>query len=175
MEAINKFKAYFGMIPPEAGASEVHQETQTEKLGVSTGSPFSFSKLIGQSPFSSTGKSSANGDNPHTYTNGALAVDLHSMPEYSASKVNADREIVSVKPVSYADAKTIGENFRSGSPVIIDLVELKHEEAKRLVDFSAGLAFGLHGTLDKVATKIFLLSPAGVSISSTERNKFLNS
>ena len=54
---------------------------------------------------------------------------------------------------------TIGERFRDGTPVIMDLVSMDNADAKRLVDFAAGLAFALRGSFDKVATKVFLLSP----------------
>ena len=56
----------------------------------------------------------------------------------------------------YAEARTIGERFRDGTPVIMDLVDMSNADAKRLVDFAAGLAFALRGSFDKVATKVFL-------------------
>ncbi|AGL27612.1 hypothetical protein J113_14880 [Mycobacterium tuberculosis CAS/NITR204] len=67
--------------------------------------------------------------------------------------------------------RTIGERFRDGSPVIMDLVSMDNADAKRLVDFAAGLAFALRGSFDKVATKVFLLSPADVDVSPEERRR----
>ena len=58
----------------------------------------------------------------------------------------------------YSEARTIGERFRDGQPVIMDLVSMDNADAKRLVDFAAGLAFALRGSFDKVATKVFLLA-----------------
>ena len=69
------------------------------------------------------------------------------------------------------ETATIGERFRDGTPVIMDLVEMSNADAKRLVDFAAGLAFALRGSFDKVATKVFLLSPADVDVSPQERRR----
>ncbi|MBN8882568.1 cell division inhibitor SepF [Salana multivorans] len=76
------------------------------------------------------------------------------------------RRIATVHPRTYNDAKVIGESFRSGTPVIMNLTEMSDAEAKRLVDFSAGLAFGLHGTIERVTAKVFLLSPASIEIQA---------
>lgn len=76
------------------------------------------------------------------------------------------RRISTVHPRSYNDARTIGEAFRSGIPVIINLTDMDDADAKRLVDFSAGLVFGLHGAIERVTSKVFLLSPATVEVSA---------
>ena len=67
-----------------------------------------------------------------------------------------------IHPRSYNDAKLIGEAIRSGIPVIINVTDMSESEAKRLVDFSAGLAFGLHGSIERVTNKVFLLTPTNV-------------
>jgi len=74
------------------------------------------------------------------------------------------RRIQTIKPRSYNDARLIGEAFRQGVPVIMNLTEMSDADAKRLVDFSAGLSFGLHGSIERVTTSVFLLSPAHVEI-----------
>ncbi|WP_255219257.1 cell division protein SepF, partial [Nocardia tenerifensis] len=80
-------------------------------------------------------------------------------------------KITTLRPRDYSEARIIGERFREGNPVIMDLVELSNADAKRLVDFAAGLAFALRGSFDKVATKVFLLSPADVDVSAEERRR----
>jgi cell division inhibitor SepF len=80
-------------------------------------------------------------------------------------------KITTLRPRDYSEARTIGERFRDGSPVIMDLVQMDNADAKRLVDFAAGLAFALRGSFDKVATKVFLLSPADVDVSPEERRR----
>jgi len=67
-----------------------------------------------------------------------------------------------IHPRSYNDAKLIGEAIRSGIPVIINVTDMAESEAKRLVDFSAGLAFGLRGAIERVTNKVFLLTPTNV-------------
>jgi cell division inhibitor SepF len=76
------------------------------------------------------------------------------------------RRITTIHPRTYNEAKNIGESFRGGVPVIMNLTDMTDADAKRLVDFSAGLVFGLHGTIERVTNKVFLLSPAHVEVSS---------
>lgn len=79
------------------------------------------------------------------------------------------RRIQTIKPRTYNDARLIGEAFRAGVPVIMNLTEMSDADAKRLVDFSAGLSFGLHGSIERVTTAVFLLSPAHVEIGMDEQ------
>ena len=78
--------------------------------------------------------------------------------------------IVTLHPRFYNEARTIGEHFRLGNPVIINLTDMDESEHKRLVDFASGLAFGLHGTIERVTKKVFLLSPANVSINVEDKS-----
>lgn len=73
--------------------------------------------------------------------------------------------IVTVHPGSYNDALPIGESFRQGIPVIINLTEMSDMEARRVVDFAAGLTFGLHGVIERVTNRVFLLSPRTVEVT----------
>jgi cell division inhibitor SepF len=77
--------------------------------------------------------------------------------------------ITTIHPRTYNEAKTIGEAFRDGIPVIMNLTDLDDADAKRLVDFAAGLVFGLHGAIERVTSKVFLLSPAHVEITAEEK------
>ena len=74
-------------------------------------------------------------------------------------------QISTIIPTAYNDAKTIGESFREGVPVIMNLSEMDDSDAKRLVDFSAGLVYGLRGSIERITNKVFLLSPAHVEVS----------
>ncbi|GAA4945661.1 cell division protein SepF [Streptomonospora halophila] len=77
--------------------------------------------------------------------------------------------ITTLHPRTYNEARTIGEYFREGVPVIMNLTEMVDSDAKRLVDFAAGLIFGLHGSIDRVTTKVFLLSPANVEVTAEDK------
>lgn len=103
-------------------------------------------------------------------TRGAVAMEPRRMAElFEAGSALA--KITTLRPKDYSEARTIGERFRDGTPVIMDLVSMDNADAKRLVDFAAGLAFALRGSFDKVATKVFLLSPADVDVSAEERRR----
>ncbi|MFI2201042.1 cell division protein SepF [Streptomyces sp. NPDC020192] len=78
------------------------------------------------------------------------------------------RRIGTVTPDSFRDARVIGEMFRDGVPVIMNLTAMEPADAKRVVDFAAGLTFGLRGTIERVATRVFLLTPANTEIVSGE-------
>jgi len=85
----------------------------------------------------------------------APALDLH--------------RITTIHPHTYNDARRIGEEFREGVPVIMNLTEMDDTDAKRIVDFAAGLVFGLHGTIERVTNKVFLLSPVNVEVGAEAR------
>jgi cell division inhibitor SepF len=77
--------------------------------------------------------------------------------------------ITTLHPRTYNEARTIGEHFRDGTPVIINLTEMVDSDARRLVDFSAGLIFGLRGSIDRVTNKVFLLSPANIEVAAEDK------
>ena len=83
-------------------------------------------------------------------------------------EVGALNRITTIHPRTYNEAKNIGESFRDGTPVIMNLTDLDDADAKRLVDFAAGLVFGLHGAIERVTSKVFLLSPAHVEVTANE-------
>lgn len=107
--------------------------------------------------------------------------DQHETPERTPSRVVTAMprvvpepavelsRIVTVHPTTYNEAREIGEAFRQGIPVIMNLTGLAEPEAKRMVDFSAGLVFGLHGVIERVTNRVFLLSPATVHVESDAR------
>lgn len=103
-------------------------------------------------------------------TRGALAMDPRRMAMLFEEGSPLSK-ITTLRPKDYNEARTIGERFRDGQPVIMDLVSMDNADAKRLVDFAAGLAFALRGSFDKVATKVFLLAPADVDVSAEERRR----
>lgn len=79
--------------------------------------------------------------------------------------------IITVHPRTYNEARVIGEHFRDGVPVIMNLSEMEDVDAKRLVDFAAGLIFGLRGTIERVTSKVFLLSPPNVNVTAEDKER----
>jgi cell division inhibitor SepF len=121
---------------------------------------------------------------------GALAIDpeaaMHREParpvpapapavpeqrDHAARGAAALARITTLHPRSYKEARTIGERYRDGVPVIMNLTELDAAEAKRLVDFAAGLVFALRGGFDKVTNRVFLLTPADVEVSADDARR----
>ncbi|MEB4616584.1 cell division protein SepF, partial [Leucobacter sp. M11] len=82
----------------------------------------------------------------------------------------AMNEILTVHPREYRDAQQIAETFRDGVPVIINLSQMNEAEAKRLIDFASGLSLGLFGKIERVTSKVFLLSPSHIAVSSDSQD-----
>ncbi len=79
--------------------------------------------------------------------------------------------ITTLHPRNYNEARTIGEHFREGIPVIMNLSEMDDNDAKRLVDFSAGLVFAVRGSIERVTNKVFLLSPPNVFVAAEDKQR----
>lgn len=79
--------------------------------------------------------------------------------------------ITTLHPRTYNEARTIGEHFREGIPVIMNLSEMDDNDAKRLVDFAAGLVFAVEGSIERVTSKVFLLSPPNVTVAAEDKER----
>ena len=78
-----------------------------------------------------------------------------------------------VHPSSFNDAQEVGDKFREGFSVIMNLQAADRDLGRRLVDFASGLAYGLGGSMQPVAENVFLVTPAGVQVSAEERRRLL--
>jgi cell division inhibitor SepF len=94
--------------------------------------------------------------------------DLPGAPE-----VTEMSRIVTLQPTTYNDARAVGEHYRDGTPVIMNLSEMEDADAKRLVDFAAGLIFATHGDIERVTSKVFLLSPHNVSVAAEAKERIV--
>jgi len=103
-----------------------------------------------------------------TVEKAATVTPLHRPTVVRQVAPAAISEILTVHPKQYRDAQVIAENFREGIPVIINLTQMTEAEARRLIDFASGLSQGLHGKIERVTNKVFLLSPAHVAISGDQ-------
>ncbi len=95
-------------------------------------------------------------------------VNSATLPGISTS-AGLDR-IVTLRPRFYNEARTVGEHFRQGYPVIINLSEMDDSERKRIIDFASGLVFGLSGSIERVDSKVFLLSPPNVTVNAEDKS-----
>ncbi|MCI9887333.1 cell division protein SepF [Micrococcales bacterium 31B] len=76
--------------------------------------------------------------------------------------------IETVHPSTFNDVRRIGEVFREGVPVIMNLTGVEHADAVRMVDFATGLIFGTHGNITRVTERVFLLTPQTVAATEDE-------
>ncbi|MGY1822257.1 cell division protein SepF [Geodermatophilus sp. SYSU D00079] len=123
---------------------------------------------------SSTGgglSSAAGGVGGSTAAGLAVREPVAAAPEPAPAPAPAPQpyRITTLHPKTYNEARQIGEAFRDGKPVIMNLTELDHADARRLVDFAAGLIFGLRGTIEPVTNKVFLLSPRDVDVTAEDK------
>ena len=106
-------------------------------------------------------------ETPQPEQHGALALRTRAEEEV---RVEAPAyRITTFCPANYNDARAIGEQYRQGVPVIMNVSDMDERDAKRLVDFAAGLTFGLHGQLEKVTNRVFLLSPSNITVSAEDK------
>ncbi|MEO5711386.1 MAG: cell division protein SepF [Nocardioidaceae bacterium] len=101
-------------------------------------------------------------------SNGQSNSQQHAGPQGVVAELS---RITTLHPRTYNEARTVGENFREGVPVIMNLSEMDDADAKRLVDFAAGLVFAVRGTIERVTNKVFLLSPPNVSVAAEDKQR----
>jgi cell division inhibitor SepF len=99
----------------------------------------------------------------------AVREPVVAAPEPAPAPAPQPYRITTLHPRTYNEARVIGERFRDGMPVIMNLTEMDDADAKRLVDFAAGLSFGLRGSIERVTAKVFLLSPRDVDVTAEDK------
>ena len=114
--------------------------------------------------FAGAGAGAGAGDR-EPVVHGALAVKPEPVMRRDTAEVPATRP-AAVKLTGFAEARIIGEKYRDGQSVILDMTDMSDSDARRLVDFSAGLAFSLRGSIEKVAPKVFMLLPPDTDVAS---------
>lgn len=112
-------------------------------------------------------------DRSHRESTGVTVLGTSSIAAPSSQPALIDDSssynIITLQPRSYSEARKVGEYYREGNPVIINLDDMEEGERKRLVDFASGLVFGLHGRIERISLKVFLLSPANVNVSNEDK------
>jgi cell division inhibitor SepF len=100
-------------------------------------------------------------------------IDQHRTRRQSALAREAVMdEIVHVRPRSYgSDATRIAESYRENIPVIMNMSDLDDAEAFRLIDFASGLKFALDGHLEKITSRVFLLTPPSVKVTDRDKER----
>ncbi|HET6728519.1 MAG TPA: cell division protein SepF [Jiangellaceae bacterium] len=149
--AMRKVAVYLGLVEDQDRYDDEYAEDTYDDYG---------DEFADQAPVETEGRE-------RTATVATLA-DRRPVAVASARRVDSAR-IVTLHPRTYNEARTLGEYFRDGTPVIMNLSEMDDVDAKRLVDFAAGLIFGLRGDIERVTAKVFLLSPADVTVTAEDK------
>ncbi len=90
-----------------------------------------------------------------------------------ASRTNGDVRVHLVVPKSFNDAQQIADKFKDSVPVILNLQGTETDLSKRLIDFASGLTYALDGGMQRIADKVFMLTPRNVEISAEERAQLI--
>jgi cell division inhibitor SepF len=90
-----------------------------------------------------------------------------------ASRNNGDVRVHLVVPKSFNDAQQIADKFKDSIPVILNLQSSDTDLSKRLIDFASGLTYALDGGMQRIADKVFMLTPRNVEISAEERARLI--
>jgi cell division inhibitor SepF len=101
----------------------------------------------------------------------AQVTPLRKVAPVRQAQAQSMNEILTMHPTEYRDVTIVAENFREGVPVILNLSRMNDSEAKRLIDFASGLTMGLHGRIERVTSKVFLLSPEHIAVSGDEQQR----
>jgi cell division inhibitor SepF len=187
MSTLHRLKAYFGMVPadeldeyeddyePEYGRAERQRAAARASRWNDHDSARDYDDYYDE-PEVPARRIPPRRSWADTPVRGALAVDpvrevaVRHNPA-PAEDVHPMSRITTLHPHSYNEARAIGEHYREGIPVIMNLTAMDDADAKRLVDFAAGLAFALRGSIDKVTTKVFLISPANVDVTAEDKRR----
>ena len=163
-------------LPParEPEAAPVRRERAVRPIGLAPAGAAGGPSRVSTMGNGSAGMGGGMGSGPVGATAAKLAVrePVVSAPEPAPAAAPAPAQpyrITTLHPRTYNEARTIGERFRDGMPVIMNLSEMDDSDAKRLVDFAAGLSFGLRGSIERVTAKVFLLSPQNVDVTAEDK------
>ncbi|MGH3435331.1 MAG: cell division protein SepF [Sciscionella sp.] len=195
MSTLQKLKAYFGMIPADevdgyddefdGRGGGYYADRQAEELDRFTDRRRSADYPDDFDDPRRARQGSRAGWSAQAPVRGALAMDPSPEPvtrlrprvdPVASPAITSDHPLSRITALhlrSYNEARTIGEPYRDGIPVIMNLTEMEDADAKRLVDFAAGLAFALRGSIEKITTKVFLISPPNVDVTAEDKRRIV--
>ena len=114
-----------------------------------------------------------NGDEDGAFDSDHTVTPITAASSSSSSRTSTPfpgklSRITTIHPKSYEDAQMVGRAIRDGVPVVLNLTDVSEAVAYRIVDFSAGVVFGVHGSMERVTPRVFLLSPSQINIKVEE-------
>ena len=147
MSALNKVMEYLGLVDGPEGATQEEKKNNREVRVTPIASVPAPTQSVGV-----------------TVLCGRHSAEVEVTPDLEPSY-----NIITLHPRSYSEARQMAEHYRQGNPVIINLDDMDESERKRLVDFASGLAFGLQGGIERIASRVFLISPANVNVRTEDK------
>ena len=147
MSALNKVMEYLGLVDGPEGATQEDKKNNREVRVTPIASVPAPTQSVGV-----------------TVLGGRHSAEVEVTPDLEPSY-----NIITLHPRSYSEARQMAEHYRQGNPVIINLDDMDESERKRLVDFASGLAFGLQGGIERIASRVFLISPANVNVRTEDK------
>lgn len=150
--------------PPPTGPPPREEPTNVRRIGPAA-------------PSSSRSTGSHTRAHDRTMERGPERMERDSGSSRGAARQGRERSstVHVTNPTTFNDVEEVGEQFRSGVPVIMNLAGASESVAKRLLDFASGLIFGLDGRIERVGDRVFLLTPVGTEVSTEERNRLSES
>lgn len=140
--------SYFGMADVVDDEEELNQGTEDQDAG--------FDNDYSVTPITSA------------HSSGSTDVSANGSFNTVSPFQNRLNRITTIHPQTYEDAQMVGRAIRDGIPVVLNLSGVSESVAYRIVDFSAGVVFGVRGSIERVTPRVFLLSPAQVNIKVEE-------
>jgi cell division inhibitor SepF len=172
MGAMRKMAVYLGLVEDEAyDYADVDEDGYDTRSRYEEPRGYSSVREVRPEPRATTATATRTAE-PAVRTARPVAAETAAMPRVESAEPVGMGElyrITTLHPRTYNDARRIGEEFREGVPVIMNLTEMDDVDAKRIVDFAAGLVFGCRGTIERVTNKVFLLSPLNVDVAAEAR------
>lgn len=165
MGSWRKMGAFLGLVPEDDSRSEDYDYQDEDYEEVYT------PEYSGPRGRDGSSRSSRGSGYSEPVVQGALAMQVRAEARPSAESATSGRPIT-VKLTGFGEARIIGERYRDGASVILDMSDLTDGDARRVVDFAAGLAFALRGSIDKVTARVFMLLPPHVDMSAEDRRAF---
>ena len=96
---------------------------------------------------------------------------LPSKPKTAVRPVAASAKPVVISPSSFNSAQEVADKFKASQPVIVNLQGVDRELSRRLLDFCSGVCYSLSGHMERVAARVYLLTPADVEVSAEDRRR----
>lgn len=165
MGSWRKMGAFLGLVPEDESHAADYDYPDEEYEEVYTPDYASRRGASGR------GMAARGGSESEPIVQGALAMKVRPETRPNAESSSGSRPLT-VKLTGFGEARIVGERYRDGASVILDMTDLTDADARRVVDFAAGLAFALRGSIDKVTARVFMLLPPDADMSAEDRRAF---